>query len=104
MNRPEVANAQNTTLIDELDAAFDRADADDAVRVVILAGAGKHFSSGHDLKAIVERRARRLGRVRETPEGKFRHEQMMYVDRCLRSTTSASPPSPPSRATAWPPA
>ena len=46
MNRPEMANAQDTLLIDELDAAFDRADADDSVRVVILAGAGKHFSSG----------------------------------------------------------
>ena len=53
MNRPEVANAQDTALIDQLDAAFDRADADDAIRVVILTGAGKHFSSGHDLKAIV---------------------------------------------------
>ena len=40
-------------LIDDLDAAFDRADADDDVRVVILAGAGKHFCSGHDLKALV---------------------------------------------------
>ena len=38
MNRPDVANAQNSTLIDEIDAAFDLADADDAVRVVILAG------------------------------------------------------------------
>src|SRR6202167_1068667 len=53
MNRPDLANAQNSMLIDELDAAFDLADADDAVRVVILAGAGKHFSSGHDLKALV---------------------------------------------------
>ena len=53
MNRPEMANAQDTLLIDELDAAFDRADADDSVRVVILAGAGKHFSSGHDLKELV---------------------------------------------------
>src|SRR4051812_6385084 len=47
MNRPDAANAQSTTLIDELDAAFDVADADDDVRVVILAGAGKHFSAGH---------------------------------------------------------
>lgn len=85
MNRPEVANAQNTRLIDELDAAFDRADADDDVRVVILAGAGKHFSSGHDLKAIVgdtEPDAWRL--MRETPEGKMYHEKVMYYDRCKR--------------------
>ena len=105
MNRPEVANAQNTALIDELDAAFDRADADDDVRVVILAGAGKHFSSGHDLKALVgDGEKDDWVQMRETPEGKFHHEKIMYYDRCRASTTSASPPSPPSRATAWPPA
>ena len=85
MNRPQVANAQDTTLIDALDACFDAADADDEVRVVILAGAGKHFSSGHDLKALVgdtEPDEWRL--MRDTPEGKFRHEQVMYYDRCRR--------------------
>ena len=85
MNRPEVANAQDTALIDGIDAALDRADADDDVRVVILAGNGKHFSSGHDLKALVgdtEPDAWRL--MRSTPEGKMRHEQIMYVDRCKR--------------------
>jgi enoyl-CoA hydratase len=85
MNRPEVRNAQNTALIDDLDAAFDRADADDDVRVVVLAGAGDHFSSGHDLKALVgdaEPDEWRL--MRETAEGKLRHEQVMYYDRCVR--------------------
>ncbi|MCS5676161.1 MAG: enoyl-CoA hydratase-related protein, partial [Acidimicrobiales bacterium] len=47
LDRPEMANAQNTQLIDEVDAAFDLADADDQVRVVVLAGRGRHFSSGH---------------------------------------------------------
>jgi enoyl-CoA hydratase len=85
MNRPDVANAQDSTLIDELDAAFDLADADDAVRVVILAGAGKHFSSGHDLKALVAGDASDPWvAMRETPEGKFHHEKTMYFDRCLR--------------------
>jgi enoyl-CoA hydratase len=85
MNRPEVANAQNTALIDDLDAAFDEADADDDVRVVILAGAGKHFSSGHDLKAIVGQEAPDPWvAMRETPEGKFHHEKVMYFDRCVR--------------------
>jgi enoyl-CoA hydratase len=85
MNRPEMANAQSTELIDELDAAFDEADADDAVRVVVLAGAGKHFSSGHDLKGLVgagEPDKWRL--LRETPEGKMYHEKVMYFDRCKR--------------------
>lgn len=85
MNRPEVANAQDTGLIDELDAALDRADADDEVRVVVLAGNGKHFSAGHDLKALVgDVEADEWRKLRETPEGKFRHEQVMYVDKCKR--------------------
>ena len=85
MNRPEVANAQDTRLIDELDAAFDRAEADDDVRVVMLAGAGKHFSSGHDLKALVgDTEPDEWRRMRETPEGKFLHEKTMYFDRCVR--------------------
>jgi len=85
MNRPDVANAQDTALIDGIDACFDRADADDEVRVVVLAGNGKHFSSGHDLKALVgdtEPDEWRL--MRATPEGKFRHEQVMYFERCQR--------------------
>jgi enoyl-CoA hydratase len=85
MNRPDMANAQDSTLIDELDAAFDLADADDAVRVVILAGKGKHFSSGHDLKALVSGDGSDPWvALRETPEGKFQHEKTMYYDRCMR--------------------
>jgi enoyl-CoA hydratase len=84
MNRPQVANAQNTALIDGIDAAFDRADDDDDVRVVVLAGAGKHFSSGHDLKAILGPDPDAWAQMRATPEGKFRHEQVMYVERCRR--------------------
>ncbi len=49
MNRPEKANAQGRVLTYELDAAFKRACHDDSVRVIILAGAGKHFNAGHDL-------------------------------------------------------
>lgn len=49
LNRPEVRNAQNRGLLVELDEAFREAEADDHVRVVILAGTGPSFSSGHDL-------------------------------------------------------
>src|SRR4030081_2422276 len=92
MNRPETANAQNTALIDELDAAFDAAGADDQVRVVILAAAGKHFSSGHDLKALVgQAEADHWRLLRETPEGKFRHEQVMYYEKCKKIHDFAKP-------------
>ena len=85
MDRPEVANAQNTQLIDDLDAAFDAAGADDEVRVVVLTGAGRHFSSGHDLTALVgDVEADEWRQMRDTPEGKFEHEKVMYFDRCLR--------------------
>jgi enoyl-CoA hydratase len=49
MNRPEYRNAQNSAMTYALDAAFVRAVDDDAVKVIVLAGAGKHFSAGHDI-------------------------------------------------------
>jgi methylglutaconyl-CoA hydratase len=50
MSRPEVFNAFDAAMIGELDAAFEQLIADDSVRVILLAGAGKHFSAGADLK------------------------------------------------------
>lgn len=49
LNRPEARNAQNRQMLLELDEAFLAAEADDDVRVVILAAAGPIFSSGHDM-------------------------------------------------------
>ncbi len=49
LNRPAEHNAQNRTLLIELDEAFRTAEADDEVRVIILAARGKNFSAGHDL-------------------------------------------------------
>ncbi len=50
MARPAVFNAFDETMIAELDAAFERLIADPAVRVIVLAGEGKHFSAGADLQ------------------------------------------------------
>lgn len=49
LNRPERRNAQDTDVLYELNAAYDRAAADTAVRVIVLAAKGPHFSAGHDL-------------------------------------------------------
>ena len=50
MNRGEKMNALNHALWDDLIAAFDQAENDPEVRVVILCGAGRAFCSGWDLK------------------------------------------------------
>lgn len=49
LNRPEYRNAQNSRMTYALDAAFTRAVEDDAVKAIVLAGNGKHFSAGHDI-------------------------------------------------------
>lgn len=49
MNRPGFNNAQNSQMTYALDAAFLRAVDDDAVKAIVLRGAGKHFSAGHDI-------------------------------------------------------
>ena len=52
LNRPDTRNAQDTRLLYELNSAFDRAAQDDAIKVIILAANGPHFSSGHDLREV----------------------------------------------------
>jgi enoyl-CoA hydratase/carnithine racemase len=49
LHRPDRLNAVNTAMIDELVAAFDRIDADDAVRAVVVTGAGRAYCAGADL-------------------------------------------------------
>jgi len=49
LNRPEVFNAMNQQMTNELIAVFDETDRDDAVRVVIVTGEGKAFCGGADL-------------------------------------------------------
>lgn len=54
LNRPEKRNAQDQQLLEELNAAWDRAAVDDEVKVIILRANGDHFSAGHDLKSEAE--------------------------------------------------
>lgn len=54
LNRPEVYNAFNDPQSYELQDALKKVEKDETVRVVVLTGAGKAFSSGQDLKAAME--------------------------------------------------
>ena len=78
LNRPEVANAQNLALLEELDAAWTKAAADDEVAVIVLRGEGRHFSAGHDLKSG-ER-----GPEKITLEWVYRAEARRYLEFSLR--------------------
>jgi len=60
-NRPEAMNALLPEMSDQLVACVDRAEADDAVRVMVLTGAGKAFCAGGDIKLMA--RPDRIGRT-----------------------------------------
>lgn len=77
-DRPEVRNAESQQLLDELDDALARAGRDEAVRVVVLAGRGDHFSAGHDLKEAQAKRAN------FTVEERWAYESVRYFDYCMR--------------------
>jgi enoyl-CoA hydratase/carnithine racemase len=49
LNRPEAMNAWNDAMAGEIDRALRRCDADDAVRAVVITGAGRAFCAGADL-------------------------------------------------------
>lgn len=54
LNRPDQLNAYTATMGRELEAAFRRADADDAVRAVVVTGAGRAFCAGADISGGAE--------------------------------------------------
>jgi enoyl-CoA hydratase len=54
INRPEKINAMNVKFWEEIIAAFDWIDQTDSVRVVIISGAGQHFSAGIDLMMLAQ--------------------------------------------------
>jgi enoyl-CoA hydratase len=92
MNRPRYNNAQNSQMTYALDAAFRRAVDDPAVKVVILAGEGKHFSAGHDIGTPGRDVKRSFDRVSLWPDhvGKpgaeflYTREQEVYLGMCRR--------------------
>lgn len=84
VNRPHVVNALSRVTIEEIDAALAEAVDDNSVRVIIVAGAGEHFSSGHDLgsKEELEDRERR-GHPTGLP-GVWERASELYLEATLR--------------------
>jgi enoyl-CoA hydratase len=88
LNRPEARNAQNRRMTYELNAAFTAAAHDDAVKVVILAGEGPHFSAGHDLRDVGPFEAETVGIsggfAKPGAEGHMAHEEEVFFHMCRR--------------------
>jgi enoyl-CoA hydratase len=60
LNRPEARNAVNGELAQAMEAALDELEADDAITVVILTGAGSTFCAGADLKKVAKGKGNEL--------------------------------------------
>jgi enoyl-CoA hydratase len=93
MNRPQYRNAQNAKMTYALDAAFLRAIADDEVAVIVLAGAGPHFSAGHDIGTPGRDVTKSFPRVATSwwehadkggAENLYVREQEIYLGMCRR--------------------
>jgi len=92
MNRPTYHNAQNSQMTYALDDAFVRAINDDAVKVIVLTGEGKHFSAGHDIGTpgrdvgkSFERKHLLADHVgRPGAEFLYTREQEVYLGMCRR--------------------
>jgi enoyl-CoA hydratase len=83
-NRPEVLNAQSRVLLEELDDAFKRAVDDDQVRVIILAGAGRHFSAGHDLGSPEEMADQKKTALEPGFKGEYRRIFERFYENTMR--------------------
>jgi enoyl-CoA hydratase/carnithine racemase len=79
LNRPQVLNAVDPAMLDEIGAAVSAADADDAVRVLIVTGAGERaFCSGMDLRAFAERTAATTVLQRRGGRRGYRHPLITF--------------------------
>lgn len=83
-NRPEVLNAQSRILLEELDDAFAAAVDDNSVKVIILAGAGKHFSAGHDLGSPEEMEDQKKTPLEPGFKGEYRRLWERFFENTMR--------------------
>jgi enoyl-CoA hydratase len=83
-NRPEVLNAQSRILLEELDDAFNTAVDDNEVKVIILAGAGKHFSAGHDLGSPQEMEDQKKTPLEPGFKGEYRRLWERFFENTMR--------------------
>lgn len=84
LDRPRYRNVQSTEMLHELDHAILAAGEDREVRVIVLFGAGEHFSAGHDLGTPEEAAWRERHPMQEGVRGFYDRTWSLYVDMHLR--------------------
>lgn len=84
VNRPETRNAQSRKLLEALDERFQDAAEDESVNVVVLLGAGDHFSAGHDLGSQEESMDRKQRPIQRGVRGVYHHSREQYVEKTMR--------------------
>ncbi len=84
VNRPEVFNAQSRKMREDYDDALAQAAEDDSVLVVIVAGAGANFSSGHDLGSPEELEDRKQRPYAPGLAGAYKRSVDMTLTNTLR--------------------
>lgn len=84
MNRSKYRNAQSRVLLEGLDKAFAEAMDDHDVRVVVLFGAGDHWSSGHDIGTPEELADREARPYRPGTDGHHQRSWDWNVENTLR--------------------
>lgn len=85
LNRPESLNAQSRLMLREIGQALDEACADGDVRVVVVSGAGRHFSAGHDVREMAGDLAP------ETTAQRYERIKHAYIDDHLRWRNASKP-------------
>lgn len=82
LNRPEAANTINMPLAEALGEAVDRVEGDDAVKAVLLTGAGKRFCAGGDISAFAA----------SSDQGRFLSELAATIDQAVQALESLRKP------------
>ena len=88
LNRPKARNAQSRRMTYDLNDALTKAAFDDEIKVIILAGSGPHFCSGHDLRDTEDYDMPSIGisggMTKGGAEGHMAFEEEVYLNMCRR--------------------
>ena len=94
-NRPQCLNAQGYLLLEETDRAFKLAEADEGCGAIVLSGAGRAFSAGHDISTEEDRTYTEAhgyaGPLSPERYRKFQDMRDFYVDKTLAWRNSPKP-------------